>query len=61
MKLSKKKKKNVRDKLAANVNAIDTSGFVFKTKYTFKSDLEKKILDTSGLVKKQMKMLKLLK
>ena len=58
MKLSKK---NVRDKLTANVNAIDTSGFVFKTKYTFKSDLEKKIPETSGLVKKQTKILKLLK
>ena len=46
-------KKTVYDKLVAKVNAIDTSGFVLKTKYdTDKSDLEKKIPDTSGLVKK---------
>ena len=49
------------DKLVANVNNIDTTGFVSKTKYTAdKSDLEKKISDadktipdTSGLVKKK--------
>ena len=41
MKLSKKP---VYDKLVAKVNAIDTSGFVLKTKYdTDKSGLEKKI------------------
>ena len=48
------------DKLVAKVNNIDISGFVLKTKYdTDKSDLEKKISDadkkipdTSGLVKK---------
>ena len=48
------------DKLVAKVNNIDTSGFVLKTKYdTDKPDLEKKISDsdkkipdTSGLVKK---------
>ena len=48
------------DKLVAKVNNIDTSGFVLKTKYNIdKSDLEKKISDveqkipdTSGLVKK---------
>ena len=53
-------KKTVYNKLVANVNNIDTSGFVSKTKYdTDKSDLEKKISDadkkipnTSGLVKK---------
>ena len=53
-------KKTVYDKLAAKVINIDTSGFVLKTKYdTHKSDLEKqitdadkKIPDTSGLVKK---------
>ena len=47
-------------KLVAKVNNIDTSGFVLKTKYdTDKSDLEnkisdadKKIPDTSKLVKK---------
>ena len=62
-------KKTVYDKLVAKVNNIDTSGFVLKTKYdTDKSDLEnkisdadKKIPDTSGLVKKQIIMLKLLK
>ena len=53
-------KKTVYDKLVAKVNNIDISGFVLKTKYvTDKSDLEKKITDeekkipdTSGLVKK---------
>ena len=57
MKLSRKL---VYYKLVTNVNNIDTSGFVLKTKYdTDKSDLEKKISDadkkipgTSGLVKK---------
>ena len=52
MKFSKK----LYDKLAAKVNNIDTSGFVLKTKYdTDKSELEKKkILDTSGIVKKKI-------
>ena len=57
------------DKLVAEVNNIDSSGFVLKTKYdTDKSVLEKKISDTdkniphaSGLVKKQIIMQKLLK
>ena len=41
------------NKLAAKVNNIDTSGFVLKTKYdTDKSDLENKIPDNSGFVKK---------
>ena len=48
------------DKLVTKVNNIDTNGFALKTKYyTDKSDLErkiseadKKIPDTSGLVKK---------
>ena len=41
------------DKLVAKVNNIDTTGFVLKTKYgTDKSDWEKKISDTSELVKK---------
>ena len=40
-------------KLVAKVNTIDTSGFVLKDKYNIdKSYLEKKIPDTSGLVKK---------
>ena len=40
------------DKLVVKVNNIDTGGFVLKTKYdTDKSDLEKKIPDTSGLKK----------
>ena len=53
-------KKTVYDKLIAKANNIDTNGFVLKTKYdTDKLDLEKKISnadkkipDTSGLVKK---------
>ena len=46
-------KKTVYDKFVAKVNNIDTSIFVLKSKYdTDKSDLEKKIPDTSGLVKK---------
>ena len=39
------------DKLVANVNNIDTSGFDLKSKYdTDKTELEKKILDTSKLI-----------
>ena len=46
-------KKTVYDKLVAKVNIIDISRFVLKTKYdTDKSELENKISDTSGLVKK---------
>ena len=46
-------KKNVYDKLIAEVNNIDTSGFVSKAKYDAdKTDLEKKIPNTSKLVKK---------
>ena len=46
-------KKAVYDKLVAKVNNIDTSGFVLKTKHdTDKTELEKKIPDTSKLVKK---------
>ena len=45
--------KTVYDKLVAKVNNIDTSRFALKTKYdTDKSELENKIPDTSGLVKK---------
>ena len=52
--------KTVYDNLGAKVGNIDISGFVLKNKYdTDKSDLEKKISDaekkipdTSGLVKK---------
>ena len=41
------------DKLVAKGNNIDTSGFILKTKYdTDKLNLEKKLPDTSGLVKK---------
>ena len=62
-------KKTVYDKLVTKVHNIDTSGFVLKSKYdTDKSDLEKKIIDankkipdTSRLVKKQIIMLRLLK
>ena len=50
------------DKLVEKVNNIDTSGFVLKTKYqTDKSELEKKITDTSDLVKKQIRIIILLK
>ena len=46
-------KKDVYNKLVTKVNNIDTSGFALKTKYdTDKSELENKIPDTSGLVKK---------
>ena len=46
-------KKDLYDKLVAKVNSIDTSGFVLKTKYDRdKSELENKIPDTKGLVKK---------
>ena len=50
-------KKTVHDKLVAKVNIIDTTAFVLKTKYDIdKAELEKKIPDTSGIVKKQIKM-----
>ena len=46
-------KKTVYKKLLAKANAIDTSDIVLKTKYdTDKSELENKIPDTSGLIKK---------
>ena len=46
-------KKTEYDKLVAKVNSIDATRFVWKTKYdTDKTELEKKIPDTSGLVKK---------
>ena len=55
-------KKTVFDKLTAKVNNIDTSGFVLKIKCdTDKTSLEKKIPDTSRIVKKQIMVLKLLK
>ena len=42
------------------MNNIDTSWFVLKTKYnTDKSELENKIPDTSGLVKKKIMTLNL--
>ena len=41
------------DKLIANVNNIDTSDFVLKTKYqTDKTELEKKIPNVTDFVKK---------
>ena len=41
------------DKLVTNVNNIDTSGFILKIKYDAdKVELEKKISDTSNLLKK---------
>ena len=46
-------KKTVYDKLVTQVNSIDTSRFVLKTKYdTDESELKNKIPDTSRLVKK---------
>ena len=46
-------KKNAYDKLVTEVNNVDTSGFVLKTKYdTDESELEKKVPDISKLVKK---------
>ena len=46
-------KKDVYNKLVGEVNNIDTSKFVLKTKYdTDKSKLENKVPDTSGFVKK---------
>ena len=46
-------KKTVHDKLVAKLNSIDTSGFVLKTKYdTDKSEIENKIPNTSGLLRK---------
>ena len=46
-------KKDVYDKLVAKVDNIDTNDFVLKTKYsTDKTEWEKKICDTSDLVKK---------
>ena len=46
-------KKTVYYKLVAKVNSVDASAFVLKTNYdTDNTELEKKIPDTSGLVKK---------
>ena len=50
-------KKTGYDQLVTKVNSIDTSAFVLKTKYdTDKTELEKKIPDTSVLLKKQITM-----
>ena len=55
-------KKTVYDKLVAKVNNIDTSVFVLRSKYDKdKSEIENKIPDTSGLLKRQITILKLLK
>ena len=54
-------KKTVYHKLVAKVNNINTSKFLLKTKYsTDKTELENKIPDTSGLVKRTNYILKLL-
>ena len=55
--------KSVYNTLVSKVNNIDTSRFVLKSKYDTDdlSDAGKKFPDTSGLVKKQIIMLKLLK
>ena len=44
--------KKMYDKLVARVNSTDTTGFVLKIYDADKSELENKIPDTSGLVKK---------
>ena len=55
-------KKDVYNKLFAQVNCIDTGGFVLKTKYdTDKSELEKKIPDTCGIRAESSRMQKLKK
>ena len=54
-------KKTEYNKLVNKVNNINVSGFLLKTKYAAdKLDLEKKIPDTSNLVKKLIIILKLL-
>ena len=51
--LSKQSNVVRNDECLAKMNNTDTIGFVSKTKYDLdKSDLEKKVLDPSGLVKK---------
>ena len=48
-------KKTEYNKLVTKVNNIDTSDFVLKTKYsTDKTELENKIRNTSGFVKKNL-------
>ena len=62
--VAKKKEvaKKLYNKLVAKVNSIDTSAFVLKTNYDRdKSEIENKIPDTSGLVKKQITIPKSLK
>ena len=55
-------KKTAYNKLVAEVNSIDTSGSVLKTKYeTDKSETENKLLIPVILLKRQATMLKLLK
>ena len=59
-------KKTMFEKLVTKVNDIDTTGFVFKTKYdTDKSELEEKIIDPEQKIPntnaKQTIILKLLK
>ena len=54
-------KKIVYDKLVAKVDNIVTSDFVLKTNYNAGKRLEKKIPDTSDLVKKQIAILKSLR
>ena len=52
-------KKDVYDKLVAKVDNIDTSGFVLKTKHDAdKPELENKVPDTSGLLKRLIMMLR---
>ena len=53
-------KKTIYDKLVAEVNSIDTSAFVLKTKYDpDKTELEKKISDVTDFVTKEIKLTEL--
>ena len=55
-------KKTNYDKLVTKVDNTDTSGFVLKTKYdTDKSEIENKIPDTGGIVKRLITIPKSLK
>ena len=48
------------DKLVANIDSIDTSDFVLKSKYnTDKTELEKKIPNVTNFVKKNNKLTEL--
>ena len=55
-------KKTVHNKFVAKVDNIDTCDFVLKTNYNAdQTKLEKKIPETNDLVKKQIRILKLMR